>query len=213
MSMSKAIATFGTGKHAQLLAVALPSFQAYARRHGYRLYVADEIGTARPPSWYKVQMIRDLLADYDAVLWIDADVVIVDGADDWQVPADKWQAMVKHLTGDGDVPNHGIWYAKRALLPWLAKIWDQAQYRYHGWWEQAAAMALMGYQPDVRPCVNHNPSELYQRTHFMDAGWNVHVWDQNKTDRPRFLHATMYPDPLAVMREWAEKAESWINPS
>ena len=210
--MSKAIVTFGTGKHADMLAVALPSFEQYAKRHQYKLYVADEIGTARPPSWYKVIMLQQALAEHEVALWIDADVVIVDGTDDWEVPADKWQAMVKHATGDGDIPNHGIWYAKRELLPWLDKIWAQEQYRYHGWWEQAAAMHLMGYQPDIRPVQPPvNPTELYQRTHFMEAGWNVHTWDKNKTDRPRFKHATMMADPLGIMKEWAVEVEQWVN--
>jgi hypothetical protein len=47
--MTRAIVTFGTGRHAEMLEVALPSFRAFAARHGYRLFVADQIGTVAPP--------------------------------------------------------------------------------------------------------------------------------------------------------------------
>jgi hypothetical protein len=210
----RALATFGTGRHADLLKIALPSFCAYADRHGYDLYVADRIGTARPPSWYKVEMLHNILSKgYQAALWIDADVVIVDGRDDWPIGDQCWQSLVKHHTGDGEVPNHGIWYVKREMIPWLEKIWELDKFRYHGWWEQAAAMELLGYQPDARPCHRVIASELYDHTSFLDPGWNVHVWDSHKTDHPRFQHATMQPNPEFIMRQWAQEADSWINHS
>lgn len=204
--MKRAICTFGTGKHAEYLDVAMPSFMRFAARHGYDVIVADKIGTARPPSWYKVRMLQEALKDYDAALWIDADVVIVDSREDWQHDPKYWQSMVKHQTGDGEVPNHGIWYVTQAMIPMLDAIWGLDRYRFHGWWEQAASMSLMGYDPDNRPCRNTAPTPYYEATQFIDPGWNVHKWDKNKSKHNRFMHATMYADVLGTMQDWAEMA-------
>lgn len=205
--MNRAICTFGTGKHAEYLNIALPLFKKFAALHGYDVLVADKIGGMRPPSWYKVRMLQDALATYEAALWIDADVVIMDGSEDWPDLGDNWQSMVAHHTGDGEVPNHGVWYVTRAMLPTLAQIWALDKYKYHGWWEQAAGLELMGYDPERRPCRKTQPSELYDHTLFVDAGWNVHKWDMNKSTRPRFMHATMYEDVAGTMKTWAEAAQ------
>lgn len=204
--MKRAICTFGTGKHAELLSVALPTFARFAKRHGYELLIADRIGTARPPSWYKVKMLQEALKDYTAALWIDADVVIVDSREDWPHNEKYIQSMVKHQTGDGEVPNHGVWYVTKDMAPILDLIWGLDRFRFHGWWEQAASMSLMGYDPDNRPCALLKPTPYYDATQFVDAGWNVHKWDKQAITQKRFMHATMHADTLGTMQDWAEMA-------
>jgi hypothetical protein len=54
--------------------------------------------------------------------------------------------------------------------------------------------------------VLRDGTDLYRRTHFLDAGWNVHRNDVNDIDWPRFMHATCHPDRAAAMREWASEA-------
>lgn len=201
--MSRCLVTFGVGPHADLLQIALPSFERFADRHGYELIVAEPVGIARPPSWWKVSVLQDALDTYDEALWVDADVVIVDDSDDLDVPSDAWQALVEHRTADGDVPNLGVWYLRQPMGWVLDEMWKLTDYMDHPWWEQAAMLELLGYDQLHRPVALDSPTELFTKTHWLETGWNVHVNDVYKTQRPRFMHATMHPDRAGVMAEWA----------
>lgn len=214
--MRKALVTFGTGTHAELLKIARPSYQAFARRHGYDYHEAEQIGRQRPAPWYKVRCLQGLLNDgYDIAVFFGCDMVVVDGRQDFPLPGDlNWyQAMVAHNTGDGHVPNTDMWIVNQKMQPWLEKCWAQDQYIMHGWWEQAALMELMDYVPDVRPTYNRDKgNELFQHTYFLERAWNVHLWDRPQPERQFIQHATMHPDRAAVMRAWAEQAErGWMS--
>jgi galactosyl transferase GMA12/MNN10 family len=204
--VSRAIVTCATGPHLELLDIALPSFERFAGLHGYDLIVADPLENDRPPSWWKVAVLSQALAEYGEALWLDADIVITDPSEDLNAPADAWQAIVKHHTGDGEVPNCAVWLCRRPMLPYLDVIWASTKWLHHGWWEQAANLELMGYRPDPRPCRLVTPTELYARTFFLDNGFNVHKWDSPQPDQPRFMHATMHENRADVMRGWAEQA-------
>ena len=214
---TKAIVTFGTGTHAELLKIALPSYRAFAHLHGYDLHVAEQIGRQRPAPWYKVRCIQSLLADYQMVVFMGCDMVIVDGSEDFDIPGSGdfiWsQAMVAHNTGDGHVPNTDMWICWRTMLPWLEKCWALDKYIMHGWWEQAALLELMGYEPDIRPTYCRDErNELYKATYFLDHSWNVHMWDRPQPEHPRIQHATMYPDRKKTMHEWDEQAKAgWMS--
>jgi hypothetical protein len=199
--MSRALVTLATGSHREMLDLARPSFEEFADRHGYEI-VEPELESSRAPSWWKVPALRAVLSEYDEALWVDADIVIVDPSEDLNVPEEAWQALVRHQTGDGDVPNCGVWFVRRPMREVLDLIWAQTQRIDHGWWEQAALMDHLGF--NLHPAGLVKPTLLYQRTHWLDGGWNVHRWDTPGPIRPRFLHATMHPDRVAVMREWAE---------
>jgi hypothetical protein len=101
------------------------------------------------------------------------------------------------------VPNCAVWFVRQPMLPVLEEAWASAHRIEHGWWEQAAMMDLMGYQHHFRPAYLAAPTILYDSTHWLDHGWNVHKWDTPGAAHPRFMHATMHPDRAAVMTEWA----------
>lgn len=202
--MSKALISYAVGPHQELLDIALPTFQEFAVRHGYDLLIPEPIDSPRPPSWHKIPALIAALQDHDEALFLDADTVIVDPADDLDVAADAWQALVRHSTGDGDVPNCGVWFVRRPMLPILERQWSMTGYLHHGWWEQAAMHELLGF--GNRPVTLNAPTELCRRTHFLDPGWNVHKWHTLPVERPRIMHATMHSDRAAVMREWAKEA-------
>lgn len=208
---TKALCTFATGTHKELLDIARPSFQAYARAHGYTYFEPEDFAPSRPPPWYKIPLLRSILSQYDEAIFIGADLVIVDGRDDVgeDVPPDAWQAMVRHATGDGDVPNDDVWLVRKPMIPILDKIWTMTQWLNHGWWEQAALLELMGYHV-IQPTHLIEETELYRRTHWLDSSWNVHRWDRIQPEHPRFQHATMWPDRKAIMTQWAQEAEGWM---
>ena len=209
--MSKALVTFATGTHVEYLDIARPSFKAYAALHGYDYIEPAPFQPKRPPPWYKIPLLRQALDTYDEAVFIGADLVIMDGRQDFaeSVPAEAWQAMVRHATGDGDVPNDDMWLVRKPMIPILDTIWRMDKWLNHGWWEQAALLELMGYHV-IQPTHLIEPTELYQRTHWLDNCWNVHIWDKVKPEHPRFQHATMWPDRKAVMTEWALEAQGWM---
>ena len=202
--MSRAIVTFAVGAdYRRLLDIALPTFAVFADRHDYDLIVADVPAQPRPPSWWKIPAIQAALGDgYDEVLYLDADVVIVDPSRDLEVPFGYWQALVEHHTQDGAVPNCGVWMLRPPMLNELERIWTMIRYLNHGWWEQAALCELLGYTG--RPLAHTQTTELYENTCFLDPGWNVHRDDVRAPDHVRIQHATMWPNRAGIMRQWAE---------
>ena len=201
--MKRAMATFGTGPHEELLEIALPSFERFADIHGYDLFTDAPEPSGRPASWDKLIVINALLEeDYHEVLWIGADLVIVDDSADIAVPMTAWQAMAIHVTDDGVVPNCDFWLVRKPMQPILAAAWAQTRRIHAPWWEQTAILSLMGANVDVRP-ITWDPTPLYEHTHFLNPIWNWHVNDTSKVGDPRIRHATMLPDRAAAMREWA----------
>jgi hypothetical protein len=213
--MSKAIITFGTGAHAELLSIARPSYQAFAKRHGYDYFEADRIGHQRPPAWYKVTCLIELLKSYDVAAFFGADLVVVDGREDFPLDGDWWQAMVVHNTKCGMVPNDDMWIVNQNMIQLLEKVWALDKYLNHGWWEQAALLDVMGYEhlqvSEFPIKVADVENELLRHTRWLDSGWNVHCWDTPQPTRQRIQHATMWPDRAAIMQKWAEKAQGWID--
>jgi hypothetical protein len=210
--LKRAIATYGTGSCKQQLEYSLPTFKAFAKLHGYDLFIAPVIGIERHPVWYKIPMMQELLKTYDEVLWLDSDLVIVDGREDLNVPENYWQAMVFHHTGDGEVPNCGMWLVRKAMLPYLQTAWGMTQYLNDRWREQSAIIEQMGYVDIVRPVYLGEPTDLYAHTFQLDNSWNVHKWDKPQPDKARIQHATMYSDILGVMAGWARQAEeTWLS--
>src|SRR5262245_46465128 len=98
--MSRALATFATGEHERLLELSLPRMAEYADRHGYALDARAPALPLRPPSWMKVAKLLALLDHHDAVLWLDADVVVVEQDVDLagELDEDAIQALVRHHT-------------------------------------------------------------------------------------------------------------------
>lgn len=189
--MSRALVTFALGDHRRLLELSLPRFAEYADRHGYELAAYPPRLLMRPPSWLKVAALLDALNHHEEALWIDCDVVIVDGEKDIadEVPDDARQALVRHHTPDGEVPNCGVWFVREPMRPTLIRLWQLDRYLDHPWWEQAAMLDLLGYRHRQRPVELVAPTELYERTHWLDLSWNSHE-QSDRHPRPRFAHAT-----------------------
>lgn len=202
-----------TGWHGTLFAMmaahTLPLMDRYSSRHGMRLCCANLCGP-RPPSWMKVPHILKALETYECVVWIDTDVVIVDGSQSIcdEVEDGAWQGLVEHRTTSGCVPNCGVWVCRQAMRETLASIWSGLTDIHHPWWEQAAIIEQMGYEvTDAPHAVLSRPTLLHERTTFLDQSWNDHPDDERRVMRPRFVHVTQYPDRVAEVRRLAESAE------
>ncbi len=190
--MRKALVTFGVGPlHSAMREATLPAMAAYARRHGYEL-VADRLPTLDPPAWGKIPLLLETLETHDAVLWLDADVLILDQTEDIADRVYSPVGLVVHTTGEGRVPNTGVWYLTRDALPLLREALAlYPTYRNHKWWEQGAVIDRLehGWAPKA--------TQLY-------PGWNRHRHDTQSAVHVRFLHFTAVPDRANRCRQVAE---------
>lgn len=216
--MRKALMTMGLGEeHGAYLALSRSGFQEYADRHNYTYSELPILDPRRPASWFKVEAMRHYLdAYYDAVLWLDCDVVIVDGSEDIanHVPADAWQAMATHTkhhgTDLGIVPNCGVWFVRQPMIPVLQQAWSMTRYIHHQWWEQAAMHELMGFGPTtdaLTPVAQKQRTPLSERTRFLDERWNC-VDTENDDAACYFMHMAGLPHlfRLGEMEYWSKKA-------
>lgn len=211
--MSGLILTGWTGlEFAHIAANTLPIMADYAVTHGMDFACANLAGE-RPPSWIKVSAIHQALGDHELVVWIDADVVIVDPSQN--IAADLQpghvQALVEHRTNCGPVPNCGVWVATRELRPWLEEAWNGGTDIDHPWWEQATMMRLMGYRVELDSHGSPNatldtPTTLHERTTWLHSRWNHHPRDERRVDPPAFYHVTQYADRIATVRHFCKSA-------
>ncbi len=176
--MSRAIATVGFGPMRPVLDLALESFRPYAERHGYDLVIGSGDAGGRPPAWAKVVLARRLLDSYESVLWLDSDLVIVDGGRDLaeDVPAGAFQAMVEWDGPDGErAPNTGVWFLRSTdtARAFLRAVWDADRYVHGtGMWENMAVIDLLGYST-ARPYHRVAQSPWREGTWFLPAAWNA----------------------------------------
>ena len=207
----KALCSIGSGPHEALLEISRPTFAAYAQRHGYELITSTESDPRRPPAWAKVPMLREALASFDLVLWIDADAVIVDGRDDIaaELERDRFLGLVRH--GELQVPNTGVmvWRAGDLATDLLDRTWRASRFIHHPWWENAALLDALGYdlpsalEPrwrrrlrrlagrEERPFGPARPSPFVAGTQFLPLEWNSVYLD--RADRPRIVHCVGVP--------------------
>lgn len=193
---------------AKIAGYTVPLITQYAERHGCAWRVCDLRGS-RPPSWMKLRDILAALVVYRRVVWIDADVVILDPSVNIldEMPGDAWQGMVEHETECGTVPNCGVWVLTRDMEPYIETAWRQERLIHHPWWEQAAMLEQMGYRVTDSPTATlDTPTKLHERTAFLHPVWNHHPHDARCVDAPRFVHVTQYHDRLSAVRAYAERA-------
>jgi hypothetical protein len=173
-TVRKALATFGTGAASDLLALTLPTFREYADRHGYDVVLGEPAASARPASWGKIPLLRQLLQTYEFVLWVDADALILDSSVDLEtaIPADAFQALAVPDCGVGVYPNCGVWALRSGdrAQAFLANVWAQQDVIDHVWWEQAAVMRLLGWS--LVDLAKARSSDWDDGTFTLEEVWN-----------------------------------------
>jgi hypothetical protein len=194
----RAICSLATGDYRSLLARSALSFQRYADRWGWDLVLSTEdLADGRPEPWAKIPLVRSLLADYDWVLWLDADVVIVDLEADigQEIEADRDLYLVEHNWSQYTA-NTGVFMLRssdfaRALLD---QVWASKRYIDHPWWENAAVLALLGY--GLEPARLVEPTPWLARTKLIDLRFNSVEVDRAR--RPAFVHRGLRETPVRL---------------
>jgi len=200
----KVLTTFAFGDQSDLLDISLPTFRRYASLHNYHLYIPPSQPLfERPWAWAKIPLLISLLSVYDTVLWLDADIVVMDYTKDiLDDCSDAPINLVVHYTEEGEIPNTGVFIARRSAIPIFEKMWDLNNFRKtDGWWEQAAFISVAGGDPDAVP-TSTPPSDMWSSLPYE---WNPIRHDfRSIPDNPRFFHATMFPNKAEAMKIAAE---------
>jgi hypothetical protein len=191
--MRKALVSLGAGPQTRLLRMARTTFAPFARRHGYDLHLHEEVlDDSRPAPWSKIVALERLQADYDLLLWLDADLMIVDGRDDVAEELDdgRFLYLVEHTTKEGRLPNSGVMLLRTGdeCRAFLSQVWAQEDLIRHTWWENAAISRLLGYRlDDPAPVAS---TEWSEGTRFISGRWNsIH---DARASRARVRHYPGY---------------------
>lgn len=143
---------------------------------------------ATPPAWRKIALIRELLARYDLVVWIDADAVFVDPTVDisTELIPEKWLYAVEHHTNEGAHLNTGVVMVRSCTEAdeFLRDVAMQKHYMLHRWWDQAAVLYLLGYT--LCPVERSRVSRYYGGLSLLDKRWNSIPPD--RADTPYLIH-------------------------
>lgn len=227
MTSRKPLRAIVTGHHGPLhgamAEITKPRVEKYAEAHDAFLWsIGMDDGNHYPPSWYKIPYLMDVLQDFDEVLWVDADIFIVNPLDERNIfdelTPGAWQGMTYHRSNEsGEVPNCGVWLLRGSMLHVLWKVWSigLSERLDHPWWEQAAMLDQMGYTLTFRKetgafseLIDVNEpkgKELREHTARIDVKWNDHPSSVDRASTPLWYHVTNYPDRLALLREMQQR--------
>jgi hypothetical protein len=177
---------------APLLALTRPTFETYARRHGYRVEVHelhDHDDRSRPEvrraKWRKVELLADALRRADVVVWIDADAAITrfdrDIADDLGRTA--FQGLALERFPERVNPNTGVWVLRRGdrARAFLRAVLDVGQLE-HSWADQATVCHLLGW--DLGDHHGHGARPVRSTPFAATTSWLPPTWNVVAEDRP-----------------------------
>jgi hypothetical protein len=171
----RVIASLGAGPQQRLLRLARRTIEPYAQRYGYDVELHTElVDHSRPAPWSKILIMRALVERYDLVVWLDADLVIVDQGVDLatELENERFLYLVEHRHEGWRMPNTGVMLLRGGAesARFLDAAWSLTRYVEHRWWENAAVCELLGYGLDPPRPVRDTP--LLAGTKFISPRWN-----------------------------------------
>ena len=166
--------------------LALPTFQRFADAWGYEVSAIDlpRDGRGADPlaqaaKWAKVQMLRGALQDYDTVLWVDADVLILRTDEDVAAhlrPGDFQALALEQVPAEHRVnPNTGVWLLSGPGGGDFLDAVDRLGPQPGPWSDQGAVLAALGWDLGNEQHHGARPgvvSRFLLRTSWLPTGWN-----------------------------------------
>lgn len=149
--MKKAILTVSVGQEAQELSeFSRPTFMAYARRHGYKVFTITEPLDDRPASWSKLPLMIDFIGGWDTIVCIDNDAMICRWDQDYfqQVLDMTVCSIAFGVESHARTPNCGLWIVRgksEYSLRYLQTVDSMSDYYWDPCVEQEAVHHLLGY--------------------------------------------------------------------
>jgi hypothetical protein len=175
----KVIATNVIGSQAQQqLALAKPTFEEYAERFGYDLVIGDRHAPGRTPHWGKIILLQELVQEYDLVLWLDSDAMILNFTMDiaQMLDEDCFQALLMEQHGVRWNPNTGVWLLRgkdQTTIQFLQDVWETGP-QPGPWNEQSAVIKTMGWgiMPFPKGCKIIEATPYTAKTSWLAPEWN-----------------------------------------
>jgi hypothetical protein len=186
---SKVFVTLATGSYVEMLEMASVTFKKYCYLWNYDyIEIRESLDKARPDAWSKLLAIRKLLDNYDFVLYVDSDAIILDFESDLELEITQQTDFTWALcqTQFGELaPNAGVmgFRSNERTKAMIDLAYMQEDLIFNGWWEQAALMRVLKYE-DVRKGEKHwscfNLPELGVRVTEISPRWNSTIFDVDK---------------------------------
>lgn len=119
----------GTWDEALMLRV-LKNREKYSRKYGYKIVVAnDALDKTRPAAWSKLRAMDQHLDEFDYLVYIDMDVVIMnmDISMESFINLNRQKDFI--MAEDWSGPNTGVWIAKKSKWThwFLQTAWNQTE--------------------------------------------------------------------------------------
>ena len=120
----------------------------YCSKHGYNLYMDEDIyDQSRPIAWSKIKLLQKYIHNYDYIIWIDADTMIINNDIKIETFIDKYMQNKDMQNKDmllaydsGNLINTGVWFLKNTqyVYDFLTDIYDQTHLIHDRFWEQSS---------------------------------------------------------------------------
>jgi len=152
---------YDSGSHegcpfSELAKLTQPSKELYSLRHGYDFYCkTDNFAADRAIGWAKIDIINDKLPNYDWIIYIECDAMImnqtirlenlIDNNYDVIISDSKYK---HHFQG----VNSGVMLIKSSSWSreFFKRLWLKEHYFRGNWWEQGALIEEIRDSPEVR---------------------------------------------------------------
>jgi galactosyl transferase GMA12/MNN10 family len=165
------------------------SQEAYALRHGYTRITDESVcDPSRPLPWSKIPLIQKYLSHYDYIVWMDADVLIMNPEIKLEIFINMMKPSSFMIIGhDLNNLNTGVFVIRNCPLAreFLADVWNKTEYLNHKWWEQGAIIDLWENSEKYRPHIdilehrhinimNAFHSEIDPEVHWLPGDFCIH---------------------------------------
>lgn len=158
--------------------VTLPKMRAYADRHGYEIIEAPAVEDCHVVWWSVLGVLRALQAGHDRVVWMDADILVLDDRHDVAGTGDAFAAFDGRLAGLCAC----LWGVRNRpdRVQQIQAIWDSRHADWGSEREQAAIKAML-----TKPVLLGEPwidryGLLVDGVRFGHGQTNCGTWEQRR---------------------------------
>lgn len=168
-------------KYRELMKYGLESKYEYCKKHNYPFVdECNSLDSSRPIAWSKIKLIEREMEDYDIIMWIDADTIIMNPAHRLEeflilMKKDTWFLIGEDIS---KVPNAGVFFIRNCQesKDFLKDVYQQEYCINHPWWEQKAIIDLV---PKYRNNMVIVPHEFIRIFNSYDMVTDPHNYYQH----------------------------------
>jgi hypothetical protein len=194
---SRALVTYADEGQQDILEISMPFKEYLAESFGYQL-ISDQKPDlqGRSSYWAKVALLRQLLGDFEELIWLDADTMPVDFSEDIfsHLDEDCFQGFVVERLRWRFNPNVGVWAIRNNDIAqeFLDSVWAEGPLQEHIWPDQAAILKSLGWKihPFPRGIKIYDSNRYLQQTGWLPPEWNhiVGVDGESPKWKTKILH-------------------------